>query len=236
MSNSTSKSTGLSNSTGTSTPRRVNPRWRVVDIVVASVLGVAAALVFWAWNALYTPVTAPLEAALPGAQALLYGVWLFAGVLGGLIIRKPGAAIFTELVAAAVSALLGNQWGGFLTLEAGLVQGLGAELVFLLFLYRYWRMPVAALAGAGAGLAMGLNDTVLYYAGATSTFHLLYLGSAVVSGAVIAGIGSWFLVRALAKTGALTRFAAGRSAAVDEADAADRDAVARLDRDSTARA
>ena len=107
--------------------RRTSPRWRVVDIVVASVLGVASALVFFAWNQLYAPATAPLEALVPGSQALLYGIWLFAGVLGGLVIRKPGAALFTELVAAVVSALMGAQWGGFATIEAGLVQGLGAE-------------------------------------------------------------------------------------------------------------
>lgn len=186
-------------------------RWRVVDIVVASVLGVAAALIFFAWNQLYTPVTAPFEALLPGSQALFYGVWLFAGVLGALVIRKPGAAIFTEVVAASVSALLGAQWGGFGTIEAGLVQGLGAELVFLAFLYSTWRVGVAILAGAGAGLAMAVNDLVLWYPGADVPFQAIYAVSAVLSGAVIAGLGSWLIARALAKTGALGRFASGRA-------------------------
>lgn len=183
-----------------------------MDIVVASVLGVAAALIFFAWNQLYTPVTAPFEAVLPGSQALFYGVWLFAGVLGGLIIRKPGAALYTELVAATVSALLGAQWGGFLTIEAGLVQGLGAELVFLAFLYSSWRIGVVLLAGAGAGAAMAVNDLLLFYPGADTAFQAIYAVSAIVSGAVIAGLGSWFLAGALRKTGVLTRFASGRDA------------------------
>ena len=183
--------------------------WRVVDIVVASVIGVAAGLVFFAWNQLYTPLTGPLEAALPGMQALLYGIWLFAGVLGGLIIRKPGAALFVELVAATVSALLGAQWA-FLTLEAGLVQGLGAELVFLIFFYANWRAYVAVLAGAAAGLAMGINDLVLWYAGSAPTFAITYTLSAIVSGGLLAGLGSWLLARGLARTGALSRFASGR--------------------------
>jgi len=34
--------------------------------------------------------------------------------------------------------------------------------------------------------------------------------SAIVSGAVVAGLLSWFVVRSLAKTGALSRFASGR--------------------------
>ena len=74
---------------------------------------------------------------------------IFAGVLGALVIRKPGAAIFTELVAASVSALIGTQWGG-LTLLSGLVQGLGVEIVFALFLYANWRL-YAALIGDDTG-------------------------------------------------------------------------------------
>ena len=41
----------------------------------------------------------------------MYGVWLMPAVLGALVIRKRGAAIYTELVAATVSALLGVSWG-----------------------------------------------------------------------------------------------------------------------------
>lgn len=184
-------------------------RWRVVDIVVASVIGVAAGLVFFGWNQVYSPLSAPLEASLPGLQALVYGMWLFAGVLGGLIIRKPGAALFVELVAATVSALLGAQWGP-LTLEAGLVQGLGAELVFAIFAYANWRAFVAVLAGAAAGLAMAINDLVFWYPGAAPIFAIVYTISAIISGGAIAGFGSWLLARGIARTGALGRFASGR--------------------------
>lgn len=192
--------------------RRINHHWRVVDIVVASVVGVTAGLIFFAWNQIYSPLSAPLEAALPGAQALVYGVWLVAGVLGGLIIRKPGAALFTETVAAVVSALLGAKWGGFLTLESGIVQGLGAELILLIFLYSNWRAWVAMLAGAGAGVAMAVNDLILWYPGAKLAFALIYTISSIISGALIAGLGSWYIVRGLAKTGVLSRFASGRGA------------------------
>ena len=183
---------------------------RIVDIVVASVIGVASGLIFLAWNVGYVGPSTLLEPLLPGLQGLLDGPWLFAGVLGALVIRKPGAAIYTELLAAVVSALVGNQWGGFLTLEAGFVQGLGAEIIFLIFAYRVWTLPVAILAGAGAALAGGINNLILWYAGADVTFTIVYLISTVISGAVIAGLLSWLLVRALAATGALDAFPAGR--------------------------
>lgn len=205
--NSVVPSTSRQTSSGSLNPMR----WRVIDIVTAAVIGVVAGFLFFAWNLIYAPLTAPLEAILPGMQALLYGVWLIAGVLGALIIRKPGAAVFTEIVAASVSALLGASWG-ILTLESGLVQGFGAELVFLLLLYRNWSIVSAVLAGAVAGLAMAISDLIIWYPGAALTYVTIYVISAVISGAIIAGLGSWGLARALARTGALSRFAVGREA------------------------
>ncbi|MFU8947014.1 ECF transporter S component [Mycetocola zhadangensis] len=187
------------------------PRWRVVDIVTASVLGVAAGVIFWAWGLAWGPLSSAL-AFTPGLGGLLAGGWLFAGVLGGLVIRKPGAAIYTELVAAAVSALIGTVWG-FETLIWGLIQGAGAELVFALFFYRSFRIWVAVLAGAGAGVAVGLLDTTFTsYAALDVGAKLTYFLSAVVSGAVLAGILPWLAVRGLAATGALSRFASGNQA------------------------
>lgn len=192
-------------------------RWRVVDIVVASVIGVASGVIFWAWGLAWTPLSGVL-AFTPGLEGLLAGGWLFAGVLGGLVIRKPGAAIYTELVAAVVSMIIGTQWG-FSTLIWGLVEGLGAEIVFAIFLYRSFNIGVALLAGAGAGVAVGLLDTTFTsYAALELQYKIVYLVSAVASGAV-AGLLSWFAMRGLARTGALGRFAAGRETRSVEADA-----------------
>ncbi len=185
-------------------------RWRVVDIVVASVLAVASGLVFVLWNIASNPISAPLGAVLPGLQAFLGGGWLFAGVLTALVIRKPGAALYGEVVAATVSALVGNQWG-VLTLESGLVQGIGAELVFAAFLYRRWNLPVALAAGGVAGLALAINDLILWYPGSAASFAAIYTVAAIISGVLIAGLLSWYVVRGLARTGALSRFESGRT-------------------------
>ncbi|KQX08436.1 hypothetical protein ASC59_04985 [Leifsonia sp. Root1293] len=204
-------------STRTSRPGRF--RWRVVDIVVASVIGVASGVIFWAWGLAWTPLSGVL-AFTPGLEGLLAGGWLFAGVLGGLVIRKPGAAIYTELVAAVVSMIIGTQWG-FSTLIWGLIEGLGAEIVFAIFLYRSFSLGVALLAGAGAGVAVGLLDTTFTsYAALELQYKLVYIVSAVVSGVVLAGLLSWFAMRGLARTGALSRFAAGRETRSIETDAA----------------
>lgn len=184
--------------------------WRILDIVVASVLSVSAGLIFVFWNIASNPIVAPLGALLPGLQALASGGWLFAGIVCALVIRKPGAAFYGEVVAATVSALIGNQWG-VMTIGSGIVQGLGAELIFAIFLYRSWHIATAMLAGAAAGLALAINDLLLWYPGTTTTFAAIYTVSAITSGALIAGLLSWFVVRGLARTGTLSRFAAGRT-------------------------
>ena len=195
----------------TDTPRR-SRRWRVVDIVVASVIAVASGVIFFAWDIAHDGVTAPLKALLPGLQALDGGVWLFAGVLVALIVRKPGAALYGEFVAATLSALMGGQYGAT-ALLSGLVQGLGAELVFLLFFYTSWRVWVAILAGIGAGIAKAVFELAVWFPGADALFMAVYTVASIVSGGVIAGFLSWLAVRGLAKTGALDRFASGREAA-----------------------
>ena len=192
-------------------------RWRVVDIVTAAVLGVASGVLFWAWGLAWTPLST-LLAFSPGLSGLLAGGWLFAGILGGLVIRKPGAAVFTEVVAATVSALIGTQWG-FETLIWGAIEGLGAEIVFAILLYRVWAFWVAPLAGLGAGVAVAILDVNFSsIAGFDPNAKLVYAVSAIVSG-VIVGVLSWLAVRALARSGALSRFAAGRRTVVAEAGA-----------------
>ena len=202
--------------THTSTNRATSTRpaargWRVVDIVTAAVLGVALGLVFFIWNGVGGAWYKSLDLVVPGLGGLATGVWLMGGIVGGLVIRKPGAAVFVELIAASVSAVIGNQWG-ITTLYAGLAQGLGAEVVLLLFAYRRFGVVVAALAGMGANLAEYVLEWFIWGVGEqTATYKLVYLGTMLVSG-VVAGILSWLLVRALAATGALNRFASGREA------------------------
>ncbi|MEO6533875.1 MAG: ECF transporter S component [Pseudolysinimonas sp.] len=193
----------------TRTRARIVWRWRVVDIVVAAVIGVAGGVVYWGWNAIYTLPAHALEVLLPGLQSLTYGIWLLAGVLAALIIRKPGAALFAELVAAVVESLLGNQWGP-LTIVYGLVEGIGAELIFAVFLYASWRVGTAILAGALAGAGGAILDLIFYNAGYSQTVATVYVICFAISGGLLGGLVSWLLTRALAATGALSRFASGR--------------------------
>jgi energy-coupling factor transport system substrate-specific component len=185
--------------------------WRVVDIVVAAVIAVAFGVVFLAWNAIYA-ATEPLFLALPPSQAIMYGVWLLPGVLVGLVVRRPGAALFGGFVSAAVSVLLGSPYG-IDAVISGAIQGAGAELGFLIGRYRSWGPAYAILAGVLSGLAAAIHDLVVYYPDFGLDAQLVYAGATAVSGALIAGVGAWLLLRALVATGVLHEFAAGRDQA-----------------------
>ncbi len=188
--------------------------WRVVDIVVAAVLGVATGIIFVGWNFVGGAGYDVFNAVTPGLGGLAVGIWLLGGILGGLVIRKPGAAVAVELLAALVSAAVGNQWG-ITTLYSGLAQGLGAELVLLALAYRRWGLVPAALAGAGAAVAEWILEFAMGNIAKSAAFNVIYLITMIISGAVLAGGIGWALTKALAASGALSRFESGREARAD---------------------
>jgi energy-coupling factor transport system substrate-specific component len=184
--------------------------WRTVDIVVAAVIAVAFGVVFWAWGLAWAAWGPFFGGSTNPPLYLISGVWLVPGVLGALVIRKPGAGFFTEVVAALVSALIGSAWG-LDTVASGIMQGAGAELVFALTLYRSYGPVVAMVAGAGAAVGEWIHDMAFYYPTTAFGVQLAYGAFMLLSAILIAGLGSWVLTRALASTGVLAPFASGRS-------------------------
>jgi len=179
-------------------------RWRTRDIVVAAVIGVAFGVVFWAWNLAYAAAD-PIVAFAPWLKDLTYGVWLMPAVLAPLIIRKPGAAIFTEMVAAGLSALLGSVWGPDVLLS-GFMQGAAAELVFAFTLYRSYGAITLVLAAVASAIAAFVHDWVVYYPTTDQTIQILRAVAMVISASLIAAGGSILLERSLRRTGVLDGF------------------------------
>lgn len=191
--------------------KKPNLRWRVNEIVIAAVIAVACAVIFWIWDIAVSPATKTALVAAPEFRPLIGGAWLLGGTLGGLLIRKPGAALFCEIVAAFISVLFtGGAWSGEILL-AGLIQGIGAEVAFAIFGYRRWNATVAIFAGALCGLFMGGNEIFIYYPDMEPVKAIIYVACSVISGAVIAGFLAWILVQNLAKTGVLSSLASGKT-------------------------
>jgi energy-coupling factor transport system permease protein len=178
--------------------------WRTRDIVVTAVIGVAFGVVFWFWNTIWAPLDAVFALA-PWAKDLLYAVWLIPAVLAPLIVRKRGAAIFAEMTAAGVSALLGSQWGPDVLLS-GFVQGAAAELIFAMTLYRSYAFPTLVAAAVASAAAAWIHDWALYYAAVDPLIQLVRGAMMAISAAIIVAGGSVLIERSLRQSGVLQGF------------------------------
>ncbi len=179
--------------------------WRTRDIVIAAVIGVAFGVVFWAWGVVWNGPLAVLGALAIPVRDLGYAVWLIPAVLAPLIIRKPGAAIFAEMVAAGLSALLGTVWGPQVLL-AGFVQGAAAEVVFGFTLYRVWSFPVVAIAAVATAAAAWILDWAIYYTAVDPAIQAVRLVFMAISAVVIVAGGSVALHRSLKRAGVIEGF------------------------------
>ncbi|MFT8592073.1 MAG: ECF transporter S component [Bifidobacterium sp.] len=189
--------------------------WRPVDIAVAAAIGVASGLIFWGFNYVSAWLFPLLRAILPGTGSLFHAVWYFSGPLALLIIRKPGSAVFVNLVGSAVEMLLGNMFSVSFVFVSAIFQALFSELAFAMFLYRRWTLSVSMLSGLFTAIEYGFYLLYFQYQGVSlfSAYGITHMICEMIGGVLIAGVMSWYLFVAISKTGALDRFSSGRSLA-----------------------
>jgi energy-coupling factor transport system substrate-specific component len=180
--------------------------WRTQDFVLLAVLAVVFGAIYWWWLQPYLWI-APLAAQV--GQELVFGMWFVSGLLGGYIVRRPGAAFLAETMAALAEVLLGAPAGPILVVT-GLMQALGPELVLAATGYRRWGWGTMLVAGMAAGLvALPWNWFRLGYFALPPGLLLGLLVVRLVSGA-LAGVIAKLLGDLLAGTGALNAYAIGR--------------------------
>lgn len=195
------------------TPRR---RWRTIDVMVTVTIGLALGVAFLGLSYLYLLID-PLTAVFAPSAGILAALWFLPAVLAGVIVRRPGAALLAELIAAFVEMALGGQWG-YTTMISGLAQGLGVEIGFALVAWRRAGIGTVALAGMAAAALEWAYEA--FGTGATEwsmTWKLIYLGIMLVSGAILSPVLGLGLARALAATGVLSAFPIGRGRSAEGA-------------------
>lgn len=181
--------------------------WKLKEVVLMSLFSVVFGIVYLLflhvgniWAGFIGPI----------AYEWIFGIWFIVSIICMYIIRKPGAAVISETIAAAIEVLLGNAVGPRLIL-AGVIQGLGAEAAFAATRYRRFDVWVLMLAGVGASV---FSFTYGYFLGGFTVFStgyvMLMLGIRILSGAMIAGIGGKAVVDGLLATGSLRGYAITR--------------------------
>ena len=190
----------------TSDPAAARVVWRTQDFVLLAIIAVVFGAIYWAWLGPYIWVSG--IAAQPGAE-LFFAVWFTSGLLGGYVLRRPGAAFLAETLTAAAEVLIGAPAGPIL-LITGMMEALGAELVFASTGYKSWGWKTMLIAGvAAAVVAIPWNWFRLGYFALDPTLLIALLGFRVVAG-VLAGGAAKLLGDAIAATGSLNAYAVGR--------------------------
>jgi len=175
----------------------------IFEIVLTAVVAVALGVSFWGWTFVYDVVKPLLK--LSGLSYLASGFWIFASIFLSQIVRKPGIALIASVIAAFVESLL-THWG-LMSVLWGVAQGLGAEVVFIIFAYKKWDLKVLILASAtSALLSYALDFYVKDYGNLSVGFNLIQLVSFMISSAVLAGFLSDVVSKRLLRLGLLDQF------------------------------
>jgi len=175
-------------------------RWTQREIVVVAALGAVFGVVYLAWVQVWLMAQAFIG---PLSLDLFFGLWCVVSVIAAYVVRKPGAAFFSEVVAAIAEIATGNP-AGLILLVTGVVQGAGAELPFALTRWKRYDLPVLLAAGASAAVFSFVYTWIRFKYGALDpTLLLAMFAIRMVSGMVLAGLLGRWIARALHRTGAL---------------------------------
>jgi energy-coupling factor transport system permease protein len=179
-------------------------RWTLRETLVIAVLGVVFAVLYLGWVQVWL-----IAQAIFGAVTMdvVMGFWFIASIVAAAIIRKPGVAFTSEVLAGGVEILLGSP-AGLLLLLSGAVQGAGAEVVFAATRWRNYSLPVLMAAGVGAAVFSFAYTWIRFNYGALQPGLLIAMFVLrCLSGALLGGWLGHVIVEALYKTGALAGLA-----------------------------
>ena len=178
--------------------------WTLREILIVTVLGLVFAVLYLGWVQVWL-----VAQALFGAVTMdvVMGFWFVASIVAAAIIRKPGVAFTSEVLAGGVEILLGSP-AGLLLLVSGAVQGAGAEVVFAATRWRNYSLPVLMVAGVSAAIFSFAYTWIRFNYGALEPGLLIAMFVLrCLSGAVLGGWLGHIIVEALYKTGALAGLA-----------------------------
>ena len=175
--------------------------WTLRETLIVAVLGAVFGVLYLGWvqvwlvaQAIFGPVT----------MDVVMGFWFIVSMIAAAIIRKPGVALVSEVLAAATQILLGSP-AGLLLLLTGLVQGAGAEAVFAATRWKRFSLPVLMAAGVGAAIFSFVYTWIRFNYGALEPGLLVAMFVIrCLSGALLGGLLAWFVVNSLYKTGVLS--------------------------------
>lgn len=188
-----------------------NLKWRTADIALGSALAAVFGVILFGYGMVFIPLIRTLNAAvLPGFASITHGVWYLSGTLAVLLIRKPGSAVYVNVVGALVQVLLGSPFSIRDTIISALLQGVFAEIAFLIFKYRKFNLTLSVISGLLVAFEYGVFLCFTKYQAKASSYITIHMITELISGVLLSGVLVWFVYLALRATGALDNFASAR--------------------------
>jgi energy-coupling factor transport system substrate-specific component len=192
--------------------------WKLKDVLMMGIISVLFGVIYLGCTyagGILSGVLTPMGLSALGYEPF-YGIYFMAGAFGVFIMRKPGAGIISEMLAAIIECLLGNYFGPIIILS-GLIQGIGIELLIAFFRYKNFSYPTMIGASVICSvLTLGYNLVVSGYNQIAVPVLLLMLSVRIVSAIIFTGILTKFICERLAKAGVLRGYAIGKAFALSE--------------------
>ena len=175
--------------------------WTLRETLIIAVLGAVFGVLYLGWVQVWLILQAVFG---PVTMDVVMGFWFIVSIIAAAIVRKPGVALVSEMLAAAVQVMMGSP-AGLLLLLTGFVQGFGAEVVFAATRYRRWTLPVLMAAGVGAAVASFIYTWFRFdYANLAPGLLVVMFVLRCASGALLGGLLGHAIVQALYRTGVLS--------------------------------
>ncbi len=176
--------------------------WQTRDVLFVAVVGAAFGELFLQWGNVYIATSSFLKV----WNDLIGGFWWLPTILVPYVIRRPGAALLAQTLASAVELLAGSPYGVMGVLVAGMVEGMGAEVIFMLTGWKRYDWPTLILAGVAGAITGFVFLQPLYYATYPTDLLIITAIAYIVGVVLIAVVGGKLLGDALLATGVLDRF------------------------------
>ena len=133
---------------------RISKGWTTRETVVVAVSSVVFGMIYLAWVQLWLLAQGLIG---PIAMDIVFGLWFAGSTFNAYVVRKPGVAFATAMIAVITQLLAGNP-AGLILLITGLVQGAGSEIPFALTRWRRYSWFVLLTSGGTAAvMSFGYN-------------------------------------------------------------------------------
>ncbi|MCD5413662.1 MAG: ECF transporter S component [Clostridiales bacterium] len=180
-------------------------KWSTSDLLVTAILSIVFAIILLGVTYVYMMIIVPLG---PLAMFSLHGIWFIPPILVAYVMRRPGAALLSQIIISLTTVAF-SPWG-WMELTIIITRGLPIELGFLATRYQNYRVSALMLIS----IATGLVAVAIFWVplGINILAHGMQMAT-VIAAIVNAGIAGWatkMLADSIAKTGVLSNYEVGK--------------------------